>query len=212
MYRDIKPAEAPSGWTPDVVCIDRLVWSPKIPAELKSMFMPKPGAPEPPTTFINENVNVVGTYNNSPKVTRKQVKIKRITNPKHPCCGAYGLYAAQTLAPKQLIIHYIGIVEYRDQYDPKSDYVLRFGPDLSIDAGRYGNEARFCNNFRGIGERPNVCFLNYQDERTKAIRVGIFVLSAKDKIKKGDELLVTYGKSFWTKRGIQLKNQSHGEP
>ncbi|ORE17670.1 hypothetical protein BCV71DRAFT_149045, partial [Rhizopus microsporus] len=135
------------------------------------------------------------------KEQRKNVKIKKITDPKHPCYGAYGLFAAQTLQPKQLIIDYLGVVEYQDGYEATSDYVLKYGVDLSIDAGRCGNEARFCNDFRGCGPEPNVCFMNYMDENTKHIKVGIFV-NGNRKIKKGDELLVTYGKSFWAKRGI----------
>ncbi|PHZ10620.1 uncharacterized protein RHIMIDRAFT_245120 [Rhizopus microsporus ATCC 52813] len=196
----------PSGWTPEIKYIDKLFWSPQVPSDLKELFQPSKPI-DRDVQFINQNVHLTGTFP-STKEQRKNVKIKKITDPKHPCCGAYGLFAAQTLQPKQLIIDYLGVVEYQDGYEATSDYVLKYGVDLSIDAGRCGNEARFCNDFRGCGPEPNVCFMNYMDENTKHIKVGIFV-NGNRKIKKGDELLVTYGKSFWAKRGIDMSHQLH---
>lgn len=190
VFRDLKTIPTPSGWTPEVKYIDKLLWSPSIPPEVRLSFEPKvpknADAVQSPR-FLADNVNVRGTQFAGIKEQRRNVKIKRITDPKHPCCGAYGLFAAQTLQPRQLILDYLGVVEYKT-YDPTSDYVLRLGTDLSVDAAKYGNEARFCNDFRGVGPGPNVCFLNYMDERTRQVRVGIFVLG-NSKIKKGEELV-----------------------
>jgi len=161
-----------------------------IPAELRDLYQPaNPKVQDPRRTinFMNEHVNLIGTFPGT-KEQKRNVKIKKITDKEHPCCGAYGLVAAQTLQPKQLIIDYLGVVEYQDGYEATSDYVLRYGTDLSIDAGRCGNEARFCNDFRGCGPEPNVCFMNYMDEKTKHIKVGIFV-NGNRKIRKGDELV-----------------------
>ncbi|KAI8373044.1 uncharacterized protein BYT42DRAFT_646994 [Radiomyces spectabilis] len=208
MYRDIKTVPAPSGWTPEVKYIDKLIWSPKVPTEVRQRFEPKTKdqADARTASFLNDHVNLQGSFP-TVKEQRRHIKIKKITEKTHPCCGAYGLFAAQTLQPRQLILDYLGVVEY-DGYDPTSDYVLRYGSALSIDAAKYGNEARFCNDFRGVASGPNVCFLNYLDERTNHIRVGIFVLGNR-KIKKGEELLVTYGKSFWTNRGMDMHAQYH---
>jgi SET domain-containing protein len=71
---------------------------------------------------------------------------------------------------------------------------------LAIDASRFGNEARFINDFRGVLSRPNVEFREYQDTKTQQVRMGVFVLSVP--IDKGQELCVTYGKSFWRERGV----------
>ncbi|KAG0178598.1 hypothetical protein DFQ29_003256 [Apophysomyces sp. BC1021] len=209
-YRSIKTKTPPSGWTPDVNYIDTLAWSPDVPADVRALFEPKKGQQEDlrSINFMNEHVNLTGTFA-PPKEQKRNIKIKKITDTTHPCCGAYGLFAAQTLQPRQLILDYLGVVEYKT-YDPTSDYVLRLGQDLSIDAARFGNEARFCNDFRGVGGGPNVCFLNYLDEQTKHIRVGIFVAGNR-KIKKGEELLVTYGKSFWTNRGMDMSQQNHSQ-
>lgn len=190
MYRDVKTLPSPSGWTPEVKYIDRLIWSPSVPPELRASFEPKlPKSCDHLQTpqFLNDHVNVRGTNFPSIKEQRRNVKIKKVTDPQHPCYGAYGLFAAQTLQPRQLVVDYLGVVEYKT-YDPTSDYVLRFGNDLSIDAAKFGNEARFCNDFRGIGPGPNVCFLNYMDENTRQIKVGIFVLG-NHKIRKGEELV-----------------------
>ncbi|KAK4516627.1 Protein kinase domain-containing protein [Mucor velutinosus] len=208
--RNVKTVPSPSGWTPETKYIDKLFWSPNVPAELRDLYQPaNPKVQDPRRTinFMNEHVNLIGTFPGT-KEQKRNVKIKKITDKEHPCCGAYGLVAAQTLQPKQLIIDYLGVVEYQDGYEATSDYVLRYGTDLSIDAGRCGNEARFCNDFRGCGPEPNVCFMNYMDEKTKHIKVGIFV-NGNRKIRKGDELLVTYGKSFWAKRGIDMSGQQH---
>ncbi|KAI8343147.1 hypothetical protein BC941DRAFT_410540 [Chlamydoabsidia padenii] len=242
MYRDVKTATPCSGWTPGVNYIDKLVWSPDVPKELKQLFEPNQAAIEKEKkrinnstkskfndtktdfddtedvekdiagrtlNFLNEHVNLRGSDFPSIKEQRRNVKIKKITDPSHPCYGAYGLVAAQNLAPRQLILDYLGVVEYKS-YSSSSDYVLRYGIDLSIDAEKWGNEARFFNDFRGVATGPNVCFLNYLDERTERIRVGVFVLGNK-KIKKGEELLVTYGKSFWSNRGMDMSEQNHSK-
>lgn len=218
MYKDIKPATPCSGWTKEVTYIDRLVWSPNVPKELKQLFEPtsvqlkqqqalltnnnndsdvsdgllkeeeeKKDIAGRTINFQNEHINIRLSNPPSIKEQRRNIKIKKITDKSHPCCGAYGLVAAQTLLPKQLVLDYLGVVEYKT-YSDTSDYVLRYGIDLSIDAEKYGNEGRFCNDFRGVASGPNVCFLNYLDEQTQRIRVGIFVLGNK-KIKKGEELV-----------------------
>ncbi|CAO3594110.1 unnamed protein product [Absidia cylindrospora] len=245
MYRNVKTATPCSGWTPEVKYIDKLVWSPAVPKELKQLFEPNQQAIEQAKkqqnsissgtnnktdigsataegeeaewkdiagrtlNFLNEHVNLRGTNFPSIKEQRRNIRIKKITDKSHPCCGAYGLVAAQNLAPRQLILDYLGVVEYKS-YSSSSDYVLRYGIDLSIDAEKCGNEARFFNDFRGVATGPNVCFLNYLDERTERIRVGVFVLGNK-KIKKGEELLVTYGKSFWSNRGMEMSEQNHSK-
>ncbi|KAI7858030.1 hypothetical protein BDC45DRAFT_544029 [Circinella umbellata] len=210
MYRDIKTLPTPSGWTPEVKYIDKLIWSSEVPKEVRMSYEPKAAkmADEVQSPrFLSDHVNVRGSSYSSIKEQRRNIRIKKITDKSHPCCGAYGLYAAQTLQPRQLILDYLGVVEYQT-YDSSSDYVLRYGTDLSIDAAKCGNEARFCNDFRGIGSGPNVCFLNYMDENTRQIRVGIFV-AGNSKIRKGEELLVTYGKSFWTNRGMNMHENHH---
>lgn len=76
---------------------------------------------------------------------------------------------------------------------------------IGIDADMWGNEARFINDYRGIAERPNAEFREVWDERRKERGMGVFVLpEGKSKqgkgIKKGEEILVSYGRGFWGAR------------
>ncbi|OZJ03669.1 hypothetical protein BZG36_03547 [Bifiguratus adelaidae] len=179
--------------------ISNYVWSPTLPAKTVQLYRPQGQPPAEQAGLIQKHVNLSSTSAPASQWS-KNCKIRRITDPAHPCCGAYGLFANTTLAPKQHVLDYIGQV-CGDDYDKSSDYVLRFG-DLSVDAGRMGNEARFVNDFRGVDKKPNVCFLNYIDQHHH-VRVGVFVLDRK--VRKGQELLVTYGKSFWQQRGLDLE-------
>lgn len=82
---------------------------------------------------------------------------------------------------------------------------------MAVDAAREGNEGRFVNDFRGVAERANAEFRTVWCERWGELCVGVWVIggggSGKKKgggIKKGDEILVSYGKGFWDgRRGEQ---------
>ncbi|KAJ7102267.1 hypothetical protein B0H15DRAFT_813893 [Mycena belliarum] len=83
-----------------------------------------------------------------------------------------------------------------------SDYdlsLLRDG-DLSvgIDASKMGNEGRFVNDYRGIPgqDKPNAVFM---DVRTPEGELKMTIQSSRV-IKKGQEILVSYGKAWWQAR------------
>jgi SET domain-containing protein len=84
---------------------------------------------------------------------------------------------------------------------PESDYDLSLlrlsdGTSIGVDASRMGNEARFVNDYRGVKQKPNAIFA---DSRSRSGELQICVRS-RDEIKKGQEILVSYGKSWWTSR------------
>ncbi|KAG8769340.1 hypothetical protein FRC12_005015 [Ceratobasidium sp. 428] len=60
-----------------------------------------------------------------------------------------------------------------------------------------GNEARFVNDFRGIQSKPNAVFRQGRDNRGW---LEMSVWSGPHPIKKGDEILVSYGKGWWAAR------------
>lgn len=60
-----------------------------------------------------------------------------------------------------------------------------------------GNEARFINDYRGAATKPNAVFV---DERSVAGELQMTVWSCDQEIKKGDEILVSYGKGWWMAR------------
>ncbi|GAB7365054.1 hypothetical protein MBLNU230_g5835t1 [Neophaeotheca triangularis] len=147
------------------------------------------------------------------------VAITTIDDAKHPAHGQRGLFAATNLPPDKFICLYLGLVHTNSMSDtdPHSDYDLSLDRDLglSVDAAKASNEARFCNDYRGIAERPNAefrdCLIQVPSDKRAGgrkweRRVGIFVLSAgkagkrKAGVKAGQEILVSYGKGYWEGR------------
>ena len=137
------------------------------------------------------------------------VRIQHITDVTHPAHEQYGLFAAAYLPPSSFVLFYIGYVHDERDTDEASDYDLSLDRELGIavDASRMGNEARFVNDYRGVADGPNAEFkevvVNIQGQAEK--RMGLFVLpegkSGKGKgIRKGQEVLVSYGKGFWKER------------
>lgn len=146
----------------------------------------------------------------------KKVYIKKITDPNHPAFGECGLFCAlpEGLPPGAWILDYVGKVTLGEKQDKSSDYVSDFGEksELACDANTFGNEARFLNDFRNTGSFPNVEF-NTRRDRFGELRQGVFVKLKKDAkianskvgqefdgIKQHEELLVSYGKSYWRSR------------
>ncbi|GAC75820.1 hypothetical protein PANT_18d00084 [Moesziomyces antarcticus T-34] len=69
---------------------------------------------------------------------------------------------------------------------------------LYVDSRYWGNESRFVNDYRGIADRPNVEFrsfiqLDTSDGQAK-FQMGLFTTRP---LRKGQELVVNYGKSYW---------------
>ncbi|KZM26152.1 uncharacterized protein EKO05_0000449 [Ascochyta rabiei] len=139
------------------------------------------------------------------------VKIKPISNVSHPAHGQHGLYAAQHLPPDSFILPYLGFVHDQTETDETSDYDLSLDREIgiSVDASKMGNEARFMNDYRGISTGPNAEFRDVLVDVGFGLvekRMGVFVFSAGKSGKRakgigpGEEILVNYGKGFWTGR------------
>ncbi|KAK5625889.1 hypothetical protein RRF57_001605 [Xylaria bambusicola] len=155
---------------------------------------------------------------NFPRGPCPLVRIILIGDPSHPARGQAGLFAARHLEPGTLIVPYYGIIHSslppHSLDHEKSDYDLWLNREVNIavDAEKAGNEARFVNDYRGVRERPNAEFKLCWDARSGqqcTVAVAVFVLpSGKNAptkagaggIAKGAEILVSYGKGFWSKR------------
>lgn len=140
------------------------------------------------------------------------VNIRTILSSDHPAVGQFGLFASKDLMPGTFILFYVGFVHGDQDTYPDSDYDLSLDRDLGvgIDAAKMGNEARFINDYRGVNSTgPNAEFKevwltvgNGNYER----RMAVFVLPAgksgkrSSGVKKGAEVLVSYGKGFWKGR------------
>lgn len=106
---------------------------------------------------------------------------------------------------------YLSIGEIHCDDRPESDYDLslhRFpdGISVGVDASRAGNEARFTNDYRGVRNKPNAIFTDY---RTPAGEMRMCIQS-REEIKKGEEILVSYGKSWWSHRTSTEGNTDAG--
>ncbi|KAG0241351.1 hypothetical protein B0O80DRAFT_435004 [Mortierella sp. GBAus27b] len=124
--------------------------------------------------------------------------------PTHPVLGSYGLFATKALRPGTHLLDYISVV-VPDQYaNPDSDHTLYLCHDLNLDASAQGNHGRFVNDFRGIRtheQGPNVSWDLYRDQDTGQVRMGCKVLK---RIRKDDEILCTYGHTYWKSRGVRV--------
>ncbi|KAG8623768.1 hypothetical protein KVT40_008744 [Elsinoe batatas] len=152
------------------------------------------------------------------------VQIRPVTQEGHPANGQCGLFATKHLAAGSFILPYIGFIHTNATEDTnaESDYDLSMDRELgvSVDAGGMGNEARFVNDYRGIADSPNAefqdCWVQIlpsegQSRNQWERRIGIFVLGPGKAGKRsrgispGQEILINYGRSFWTERKAQGK-------
>ena len=131
---------------------------------------------------------------------RKRARGRIIDDATHPARGEFGLFANTRLRGRERIIDYHGVVTTAVDCSKTTDYSLAFGDanELAIDAEKEGNDARFCNDFRNTGRSQNAKFESYVDEAGHA-KLAIFVLPQAT-IAKGEEILISYGKSFWKHR------------
>lgn len=182
-------APPPANWPADIVYLNKQRYDPKLSPDSRRR--------------IQSSVSV------NPLQKSRLVKIQVITDPSHPAKGQRGLFASQKIPPSTHILDYLGEVHADDR--PESDYdlsLLQFSTsqsgnsaetytNIGVDAMRMGNEARFVNDYRGTGvAKPNVEF----KERDVDGELRMSVWSCAHGLRKGDELLVSYGKSWWKAR------------
>jgi hypothetical protein len=212
-----KTSKCPDNWPCSMPYLSQPVLAPLVPKEILTTAALTSASLEPGTATIA-----------APTTPYTNIRITPITDPAHPANGQYGLFATRPHPPDTFICLYLGLVHIdnptapklpSDTIQPKSDYDLSLDRDLhlAIDAADMGNEARFTNDYRGIVERPNAEFRDVIVKRPGGSRergVGIFVKAPKrDKkgkskrvdaadlgIAKGQEILVSYGRAFWSAR------------
>ncbi len=130
------------------------------------------------------------------------VAIQFISDPSHPAHGQFGLFATKKIPPRTLVLDYVGEIHCDDRPDSDYDLSLHRTVDhvsVGVDAQHAGNEARFINDFRSVKSKPNAFF---QERRTERGELRMSVWTGSEAIKKGEALLVSYGKYWWRARGI----------
>ncbi|KAF9459437.1 hypothetical protein BDZ94DRAFT_1224662 [Collybia nuda] len=174
----------PSHWPPHLQYIQTSLYHSSVSIDTQLQIQ----GPENPSFFSRRyNIN-------------RRVVIRPISSPSHPACGQYGLFAVKKIPPKTHIIDYIGEIHCDDR--PDSDYDLSLyrsqdGLHVGIDSSTMGNEARFINDYRGVKPKPNAVFSDIRAD-SGAMRMSIW--SSGGEIKKGEEILVSYGKAWWHAR------------
>jgi hypothetical protein len=193
----------PKGWPQNLQYLSAPSYSKQIPKSTLTALHSKPEGVESIPVANGPSTNVT---------------IRAITSAGHPANGQFGLHAAKDLAPGNLILLYIGTVHGEADTDPTSDYDLSLDRDLGIgvDAAKTGNEARFINDYRGISDKgPNAEFRDVWidiGERGYERRMAVFVLPSGKSgkrsggIRKGEEIMVSYGKGFWKGRQAEDEN------
>ncbi|KAH6917556.1 SET domain protein [Coprinopsis sp. MPI-PUGE-AT-0042] len=169
----------PPNWPRDIRYLEQCVYHSSLTSEIRKQLL------ESPSSQASE--------------THSKVLIRKIVSTDHPANGQYGLFAGKKIPPNAFILDYIGELHCDDR--PESDYDLSLlrlpdGTSIGVDASRMGNEARFVNDYRGVKQKPNAIFA---DSRSRSGELRICIRS-RDEIKKGEEILVSYGKSWWTSR------------
>ncbi|EMD41618.1 hypothetical protein CERSUDRAFT_146722 [Gelatoporia subvermispora B] len=182
----------PPHWPLDVCYISEPCYHPSVPLEVLAQIKPRLVAPGVPSHT---------------GAKRSAVIIQRISDPTHPANGQRGLFAAKKIPPRTHILDYTGEVHGDDRSE--SDYDLSLfrsqdGTNIGVDASHMGNEARFVNDYRGVKARPNAVF---QERRTEGGELRMSVWSGSENIRKGEEILVSYGKSWWQARSTEPEEQ-----
>lgn len=213
-----KARVGPENWPSGLPYLSAPILSPNIPKDILS------------TTALSSpslETNVVTI--SAPETPYSNIRITPIYDSAHPAYGQSGLHTTRAHLPDTFICLYLGLVHNTaiissaaDNAGPKSDYDLSLDRDLglAIDADKMGNEARFINDYRGIADRPNAEFRDVIIKLQGGKRergVGVFVKTAKKAkkgkmkkddeigIPKGQEILLSYGRGFWSARRAEAE-------
>jgi len=114
----------------------------------------------------------------------------------------YGVFASRDISRGDFIGEYAGVVQisgkhtnsFNEDNGYESDYSWYYldevdkAPSLEINGRLEGNEMRFVNH----GKKPNLCVehMLYQGQ-------WVLFFTAAKKIKKDEQLLISYGESYW---------------
>jgi hypothetical protein len=110
----------------------------------------------------------------------------------------YGVFATEDIPPYSTLHHYAGVLMLDDDIDPDHDSTFSFTDykTFSIDAMKKGNWTRFMNHSPEGHPMNNV--IPWEHYLPQGPRV-VFT-SGQNGIKKGRQLLYSYGDDYWTER------------
>lgn len=185
-------ARTPKGWPHSIEYITRPRYAAHVPAAIKK--------------------HLQGDGRSVPAAPCPLVQIRRITTQGHPAHGQAGLFATRKIAANTFILDYMGEVHLdvreTSDYDlslvrlPAAQFAAVAESEsgwisVGVDAARCGNEARFVNDYRGVAPRANAVFKEW---RAGGGELRISVCSGPRGIEKNEEIVVSYGKGWWSAR------------
>ena len=127
------------------------------------------------------------------------VEIRKISDAAHPVCGAYGLFATRAFRVGDCVGEYVGDVVSAERASRGGNgYIAALGAQgeetmPGIDAARCGNETRFINDARGVGDGVPNCRL----VRTTIRALPAVLIIVVRPVRYGDEFLLNYGQDYW---------------
>lgn len=107
----------------------------------------------------------------------------------------YGVFAKVDIPPKSMLNTYGGILKPDKLIDPDNDSTFMFSdfPAFSIDAAQAGNWTRFMNHSAEGSKQTNVIAWEHYSNWGPRI---MFTAGSRG-IKKGTQLLYSYGEDYW---------------
>lgn len=114
----------------------------------------------------------------------------------------YGVFAKEAIPPYSTLHHYTGLLVHDDDLNPDHDSTFAFSGinNYSLDALNMGNWTRFMNHSDIGTETNNVVAWEYYGKEMPAI---VFTSGPRG-IKKGDQLLYSYGDEYWDEKENQV--------
>lgn len=107
----------------------------------------------------------------------------------------YGVFAKENIPPYSILNHYAGLLRPDKAISPDNDstFMCTEFPAYSIDAQKQGNWCRFMNH--SPEGHPNTNVVAWEHYSKWGPR--IFFTASRKGIKKGAQLLYSYGDSYW---------------
>ncbi len=123
----------------------------------------------------------------------KRVSIRFI----NPVVG-YGVFAKENIPPYSTLVQYTGLLMLDDEINVDHDSTFSFTDykTYSIDAAKHGNWARFMNHC--VEGQPKNNAIPWEHYTEKGPRI-VFTSGPRG-IKKGEQILYSYGDDYWTEK------------
>jgi len=115
------------------------------------------------------------------------IEVRNIVDTTHPCFDQKGVFSTKDWEQYEIIGEYVGEVKQLPCIISNYTATLKQNAGLIIDAGEHGNETKYINHFKGIGDRDNVKLIETNIKGEPATMVVV-----TDRIGRGQEVLLDY--------------------